>query len=895
MTSFPPIAVSVTHGDLRRSQYPLAVGHYLGDVMVNAEATLDEALGGMLRYRFNLGVYPGELFSSEIVLKPHSYPPGAIVVGLGKIGELTFDSLRRTFATALLRYALTVLDSISVYQELPRSAAFSCVLVGTDGAMIPGVIADSVQAILRGTLDANRALRESGLLEQVRINAVEFVELYEDIAIRAAQIVASLSTLIVQDLGADEAFVGATTMRSQVGGRFMSPWKGGQFSSRWWQRIAVQRKPGDQGAAMATDATTALQFTVLTDRARLEQELSVGQRGLIQQLITRATGSTNVDLDLMNALYQLIIPDQVKDRISVGANLLFMVDRACAGYPFELMAERRTSGLQPFTFERGMLRQFETVIFRQRVNMARANAMLVVGNPKTFLWSDLPGAELEAKEVADLAEKLGLTVERAPRMDPELTIVKLMAGEYRILHLAAHGKFDPDPMKSGVIIGDNILLTPAEILRLPLVPELVFLNCCYLGTMGEARASGPDPRLAASLAEGFIQAGVRAVIAAGWAVDDTAGRTFAITFYNRFLSGESFGNSVKFARDTTRSEHPDVNTWGAYQCYGNPDFCYLLQSAASQKSSRPTIGARVEALQELRLLAADVRWVLSRGNTLLAPLAERFKTLRDVIDNRWEDGEILTAYGVVAAELEDFETAITFYRRALHSPDGPPMVAAEQLVNLIARTAANRVIKDPAASVAVRNDLKDALGWLDWLEARPGSTTERSALRGSLYKRWAVCEPERRRELLRKSQEAYTAGGTKPYTGLNALAMDFVLATKDATELQAQAAVHLQNAQSSSASRDFWSIVGYPDALLFKHLVDGTLAVPGALDDIKQAYARARHAGPTPREWASVYDQVWFLAAMTCDKNLPCYNIATAAALDEVLASLLTALQLKDN
>lgn len=886
MTVLPPIDVSVTHGDLRRAKYPLAVGHYLGDVMVNAEATLDEALEGMLRRRFHLGVYPGELLSSEMVPRPAGHPPGAIVVGLGKIGDLTCDRLRRTFAAALRRYAMAVLESTQAGDARPRSAAFSCVLVGTDGGALGGV-ADSIHAILRGTRDANRALRELGLLDQVRIDAVEFVEFYEDIAIRAAQVAAALPGPLEQELEGDEEIKGAGTMDSVEGGRFLRP--STPYASGWWQRIAVQRKPGEQSVATGSDATTALQFTVLTDRARLEQELSVGQRGLIQQLIVRATGSPTLDLEVLTALYQLIVPDQVKDRISVGGDLLFMVDRAGASYPFELMAERRTSGRQPLAKERGVLRQFETAIFRQRVDMARANAMFVVGNPKTFLWPDLPGAELEAKEVAIVAEKLNLTVERAPRADPEQTIVKLMTGEYRILHLAAHGQFDPDPMKSGVIVGDKTFITPAEILRLPLVPELVFLNCCYLGTMGEARASGPDPRLAASLAEGFIQAGVRAVIAAGWAVDDRAGCTFATTFYQCFLDGAAFGDAVKTARETTRLQHSDVNTWGAYQCYGNPDYRFLPQSAVSQKLSPPVIVARAEALQTLRSLAADARRVRIGEAKLLAELADRFKVLCKVLNNRWEDGEVLTACGEVAGEIEDFDVAIGYYRRALTAPTGAPILAAEQLVNLIGRTAANRVIKDLAVSVIVQKDLEDALGWLNWLEAKPGKTTERWALRGSLYKRWAVCEPARRRELLCKSREAYVAGGTKTYTGLNALAMDFVLGMKDASELQTQAANHIKTAtQGSSASSNFWDIVGYPDALLSKHLVDCTLADSRTLNDIKQAYARASRAGPTPREWASVYDQVWFLAAMVRDESLPCFDLATAEALDQILASLLS-------
>ena len=88
-------------------------------------------------------------------------------------------------------------------------------------------------------------------------------------------------------------------------------------------------------------------------------------------------------------------------------------------------------------------------------------------------------------------------------------LTSLMTGEYQIVHIAAHGQYDPDPMKSGAVISDRLFITPAEVARLPLVPELVFLNCCYLGKMGEAAGTSPDPRLASSLAEGFIRAGAR--------------------------------------------------------------------------------------------------------------------------------------------------------------------------------------------------------------------------------------------------------------------------------------------------------------------------------------------------------------------------------------------------
>jgi hypothetical protein len=39
-----------------------------GDAIVHAESVLDEALGGPLRQRFDLGVYPGHVGTSEIVV-----------------------------------------------------------------------------------------------------------------------------------------------------------------------------------------------------------------------------------------------------------------------------------------------------------------------------------------------------------------------------------------------------------------------------------------------------------------------------------------------------------------------------------------------------------------------------------------------------------------------------------------------------------------------------------------------------------------------------------------------------------------------------------------------------------------------------------------------------------
>ena len=245
-------------------------------------------------------------------------------------------------------------------------------------------------------------------------------------------------------------------------------------------------------------------------------------------------------------------------------------------------------------------------------------------------------------------------------------ITSLMTGEYQIVHIAAHGQYDPDPMKSGVVISDRLFVTPAEVARLPLVPELVFLNCCYLGKMGEGRSTSPDPRLASSLAEGFIRAGARAVIAAGWAVDN-AGTTFATTFYEQFLSGVTFGDAVRLARQTTAANHPKSNTWGAYQCYGNPDFRFRQQSATQQGAITISLVTRPEALQALRTLASNARGM---GFDDVPWLTAQLDATLGAIPSSWrQDGELLTVAGEIAGELELFERAIDHYRhRSGRSP-----------------------------------------------------------------------------------------------------------------------------------------------------------------------------------------------------------------------------------
>jgi len=140
---------------------------------------------------------------------------------------------------------------------------------------------------------------------------------------------------------------------------------------------------------------------------------------------------------------------------------------------------------------------------------ATDDTALVVGNPKVSdqRFPSLKGARDEAEAVATVLRDIGkydvnLLLEEAAT--PTAVLDGLHERPLRILHLAAHGVFEFEHVKgkrvSGLVLGDGTFFTAAEADQMRYVPELVFINCCFLGkTTGDAREHARYDRLAANL------------------------------------------------------------------------------------------------------------------------------------------------------------------------------------------------------------------------------------------------------------------------------------------------------------------------------------------------------------------------------------------------------------
>ena len=288
------------------------------------------------------------------------------------------------------------------------------------------------------------------------------------------------------------------------------------------------------------------------------------QRTLVDGFIRQAIQTTQHEEQLARTLFELLLPNEFKDASLDEDNVVLMVDDESAAYPWELLEDplegRGPDDRQPFSCRRGVLRQLESLEFRENIQPSTSKEALVVGDPVSS-FVELKGAQQEARAVARALDVSGqFRVTHLDRPSGTQVLKALFDRPYRVLHLAGHGVYqyaratDAKDRVTGMVIGDGMFLTPHEIAQMRSVPELVFINCCHLGRIAGEAPERANLRhdynhLAANVAQEFIRMGVRVVIAAGWAVDDEAATAFAQSIYGDMLAG-----SHVRAGDTCRAQ-----------------------------------------------------------------------------------------------------------------------------------------------------------------------------------------------------------------------------------------------------------------------------------------------------------------------------------------------------
>jgi tetratricopeptide (TPR) repeat protein len=889
-----PVRVSVVHDNLRWASSPVVVGHYRDDVFVGAEDALDWQLDGRLRELQRLDLYPGAYNTSAVVLNETSTAqttarhPGAVVVGLGTVGELTPGALTSTLTHSFTAYGAQAVgierrrrgEGVSQSTTPVLGIGIMPLLVGAGAGGV--TLADSIQAILRAVQGANARFQATGDGAQgsegagkeherdlsARIVSVKLLELFEDRAIQAVRELRALSrsSEFRSDFVFDEVIV-----PGQDGGRRVS------FDEipGWWQRVRIAYQQG----------TGELKFEALTDRARAEASLLPTQQLMVQGLLDRAIRSTATDLDLSATLFELLIPRALKEQAPDRRPLVLIVDETSAMLPWELLHDRWNAGAQPLSVNSGMVRQFVTTEFRPRVQRAPKNTALVIGDPPlegSNVFQQLPGAAAEATAVSAVLTENGFETTSLIGDDAQWPIVlsSLYGRPYRILHIAAHGVFEYQPEKdgrkfTGVVLGNGAFLTPTEFAQLRVVPDLVFINCCHLG-QGGAYGREVDvsfSRLAANVAFELIQMGVRAVVAAGWAVDDQAAKAFARRLYTEMLAGQEFGRAVLVARQEIFSQFGSVNTWGAYQCYGDPGF-------SMKPTERADDGRTFAAERELRYEVVNLaKKVGGTDQNTRRKLLQRLERIVSTAQPQWlKSGSTCAAIARAYGELGKLDEAMKYYERVLIAePASSSVEAIEQLANLLSRGAARQ--KTPALQIMKRSTML-----LQSLAAL-GKTTERLSLLGGTAKRYAQKASGRARmqalkDMTKAYQDAYAValkseGSNAWYPLSNAIAGAVATSWQPGARKGAAAGVGTDMKKlrdfankAAASSMNFWELALPADILLLEAAVSGQLTANDR-KAIESAYRDAGVRAGTPREIASATGQIEFLRDVAKSSKRP--------------------------
>jgi hypothetical protein len=858
------LKVSVVHGDLDNVTGPVLVGHQDGTPIGGAEVALNRRLNGALIRRLNMRQYPGQLGTCEIFRNGDG--PAGVVIGVGDAGDLTPRGLTASVIQAVLRLVAEHQD-----RGLGEPLSLAAVLVGT--TLVPAMpVENSLTAIVTGVSQANRKLRD--LSSPVYVDELKIVELYEDRAIQATRAAIHLAGTLKGDGGADVVVEGR--LLEGVGGRRGMPRP--DYHDDTWRTVRIVA--ADRGSRVRVDEDLVeLSFTSIGRDAGAQQRVNTSQRRLLDELVAEAIDKPVVDDQLFNTLYEMLLPNALKEQGYGNEHLSVVVDEQAGVLPLEMLASRTPDeGVLPLAVQVGVLRRLETRTPTEGTRPSSGRAALVIGDPAGTGLPRLPSARAEAERVRDLLHSMGYEVTAIiPGQDADEDVVgilnALFAGEYRIVHIAGHGNYDPDDLtRSGVRIGRDTYLGPLEIAKMRTTPDLVFVNCCHLGAMRpRTLATKPLPadRFASSVSRQLVDSGVRAVIAAGWAVDDEAASVFAETLFSELLTGRDLGMATLEARKTVYRDFRWTNTWGAYQVYGPPAF--RLEPVPRSTALPPPPVARRELTDRLD----DLKRRAAAGEDL----GQELQALLDHVPRSWLGGQELSDVGEVWGLLANYRKAMEYYETVRDDwASAGTLRAIEQLVNVQAKLAVQLVDQGPdqaeeAWTLLARAE-KAAKALLEL-----GPTPERHAMLGSLATRRARCAPGKPELLaaLIDARDAYRkaveVGKEKTdeinfYPALNEVVFTRIANMWDAGEPfdkeRAHRLIEASSASAEAAPDSFWSRVTTADVPLARSLMDGKLST--RQEEIRTAYETA-FARSSSRDRAAVLEHLDIIAKVLPTKR----------------------------
>ena len=887
------LIISVVNGDLTFEELPLLIGHYRATQLTGAEKVIDNVLEGAMTSSLNRGVYafePGSyrIFVNQRVQQGKYWetprPEAVIVAGLGQEGKLQSAHVLLTVRQAVIAWAERVAEGGTKVGKLSLA---STLLASGGTGVTPG---QAAQLVAQGVMEANAIIRKSqGRSPVPVVGELRFVELYLN---RATEAWESLKLLQYASPGryaiVEPIAEGSGSLRRPLD----SGYRGADYDM-----ITADTRADANGSPM-------IAYALDTKRARTEVQAQAMQTRLLQDLIASASSDANVDERISRTLYNLLVPIELETFLANSGETQIVVDKGTAGIPWELISDSASSTSErgPWAIRSKLLRKFKTETYRSQVSDADLDAsVLVIGEPQCPPdYPALPGALAEAKDVFTLFKDRGFdsgsvtglfaggVLTDAP--DSRQVIDTLYERSWRIVHIAGHGEpVHEKGDRGGVVLSNNTFLGATEVRAMRVVPELVFVNCCHLAASSR-RSVLREPKygfydraaFASGVAQSLIETGVRAVVAAGWAVDDMAASAFATTFYDGLLRGERFIDAVAQAR--VKAFTFDGNTWAAYQCYGDPDWRLRPRPRPTGQNRAPddefdfiaSIPALRRALEMLAVQSTFQGYEAAYQLGRVRRLEERWTKMR------WKPtDDIADLFANAYSAAGDMVSAIRWYEATIASTDGRiSFRSIEQLSNLRIRKAMQDARKASkrarrTAIIGARKAMRDEIARLEQLN-KFEETVERASILGSAMKRLselnrldgdaagARSAVERMANYYQRAYDlAIERKADNPhYPAINLVAAEVVLGSTSGKRRPKLPSSVFEEARRSVEAKnkkdpDFWSLVAEPELRLYEALLGGTISRHAAavVKQLRDVHRRSQGA----KEWSSVEDTLRFV------------------------------------
>ena len=173
--------------------------------------------------------------------------------------------------------------------------------------------------------------------------------------------------------------------------------------------------------------------------------------------------------------------------------------------------------------------------------------VLVVTDPA----GDLAGARREGAALAGRLDERGIRVTRLDGVAAERDAVLDGLARADLLHYAGHAEAGRQPLDGHLSLAGGESLTVADVLARPAVPVVVVLLACH------AADAPPGTVETLGLAQAFLGAGSRVVVAASGPVSDEAAAQFSGAFHEEFARGMDAARALEYASHRMRASGSD--------------------------------------------------------------------------------------------------------------------------------------------------------------------------------------------------------------------------------------------------------------------------------------------------------------------------------------------------